>query len=81
MEKTLQIINLYLMASEEVQTQVQEIIEVLKSEPRFEVQTISNNELYDMYINASKDTKNRVDRLLGLIEQPSEHPAMLAYMQ
>lgn len=80
MEKTLQIINLYLMASEEEQAQVQEIIDVLKSEPKVEVKTISNSELCEMYINASKDTKNRVDRLLGLIEQPSEHPAMLAYM-
>lgn len=81
MEKTLQIINLYLMASEEVQAQVQEIMEVLKPEPRFEARTINNNELCDMYITASEETKNRVDQLLGLIEQPSERPGMLACMQ
>ena len=37
MEIVLEIINLYLGASKEVQAQVQEIMEVLKSEPEVKV--------------------------------------------
>lgn len=36
MEKALEIINLYLMASEEVQTMVQEMIAILSSKPEAE---------------------------------------------